>query len=106
MTSSPGDNLSPATHKQFEWLRQRFAAGLIARWRDICEAADALMLQTQLHRLSGSAGSFGFERLGQLARQAEDHCALGDATALARCLDQIDAEIRTATQDMPMPDSS
>ena len=106
MTSSPADNLPLATQKQFEWLRQRFVAGLAARWRDIDQAANASALQTQLHRLSGSAGSFGFEHLGQLAREAEAHCALGNAAALAACLGQINVEINKATQEMPLPGDS
>jgi HPt (histidine-containing phosphotransfer) domain-containing protein len=106
VTSSPADNLSLATQKQFERLRQRFAGGLVVRWLEICQAADESALQTQLHRLSGSAGSFGFERLGHLAREAEAHCASADAAALAGCLGQIDAEIRTATQEMPLPGDS
>ncbi len=100
MTSSLADNLPLATQKQFEWLRQRFAAGLPARWLDISQAADAVLLQGYLHRLSGSAGSFGFERLGRLAREAELHCVSGDAVALAATLNQIDTEIRAAAMAM------
>jgi len=106
VTSSPADGISLAAQKQFEWLRQRFAAGLPARWRDISQAADASALQTQLHRLSGSAGSFGFEHLGQLSREAEAHCTSGNAEALAACLDLINTEVRMATQGMPLPGDS
>lgn len=101
VASAQTDGISPATQQQFECLRQRFAAGLPARWLDVSQAADAALLERQLHRLSGSAGSFGFERLGRLAREAELHCVSGDAVALAATLNQIDTEIRAAAIAMP-----
>lgn len=104
VASLPADALAEATQKQFEWLRQRFLAGLEARWLDISQAADAASRQALLHRLCGSAGSFGFERLGQLARSAEGLCATGDELALADCLSRLDAEIKTSIQAMPRSD--
>lgn len=101
VASSHADGILPGTQQQFEWLRRRFAAGLPARWLDVSQAADAALLQGHLHRLSGSAGSFGFERLGCLAREAELHCVSGDALALAATLNQIDTEIRAAATAMP-----
>ena len=102
MASSPADGLSPAAQQQFEGLRQRFASGLVARWLAICQAADLPAQQALLHRLCGSAGSFGFERLGQLAREAEGLCASGDALTLAACLIQLEAEIKAATPKLPL----
>lgn len=106
MASSPADGLSLAAQQQFEGLRQRFATGLSARWREISQAADLPAQQALLHRLCGSAGSFGFERLGQLAREAELFCASGNAVALAACLNQLDAEITAATHAMSLPNKS
>ena len=103
VASSQAEGLSLATQQQFEGLRQRFAAGLVLRWRDISQAADRPTQQALLHRMCGSAGSFGFDRLGQLAREAELLCASGDSAALAACLAQIDAEIKVATQVPPLP---
>ena len=103
VASSQAEGLSLATQQQFEGLRQRFSAGLVLRWRDISQAADRPAQQALLHRLGGSAGSFGFDRLGQLAREAEFLCASGDAAALAACLAQIDAEVKVATQALPLP---
>lgn len=97
MASSPAEGLSPVAQNQFEVLRQRFAHGLTGRWHDIRQAADRPSQQALLHRLCGSAGSFGFERLGQLASEAERLCTSGDGEALAACLTQIDAEIKAAT---------
>lgn len=104
MASSPADGLSAAARQQFENLRQHFAAGLSARWLAISQAADLPAQQALLHRLCGSAGSFGFERLGQLARQAEGLCALGDTMALAACLSQLEVEIK-ASQAVFSPNS-
>jgi hypothetical protein len=103
VASSPTDGLSLATQQQFEGLRQRFAGGLAARWLAIDQAADLPAQQALLHRLCGSAGSFGFERLGQLAREAKGLCALGDTVALAECLSQLEFEIKAATPKPPLP---
>lgn len=104
MASSPAEGTSPAGQKQFELLRQRFAAGLVARWLDISQAADAPARRTALHRLSGSAGSFGFEGMGQLAREAEMLCDSGDSVALAACLNQLKGEIKAAMNALGLPD--
>ena len=106
MASSPADGLSLATQQQFEALRQRFAGSLAARWHDISQAADGPAQQALLHRLSGSAGSFGFGRLGQLAREAEGLCASGDAVALGACLSQLEFEIKAAIQPPPSSNNS
>ena len=101
MASSPVDGLPLAAQQQFEALRRHFSAGLAARWLAIGQAADSSAQQALLHRLSGSAGSFGFERLGQLAREAEGLCTLGDTPALAACLSQLEAEIQVAVHAVP-----
>lgn len=94
MASSQVEGLSAAARQQFYVLRQHFAAGLGARWLAISQAADLPAQQALLHRLCGSAGSFGFERVGQLAREAEELCAMGDAPGLAACLSELEAEIK------------
>lgn len=71
MTSSLTEGLSPATLSQFKLLQQHFIIGLPARWQEIDNAASLEFLQAALHRLAGSAGSYGFDKLSQLARQAE-----------------------------------
>ncbi|MFZ4624357.1 MAG: Hpt domain-containing protein [Rhodoferax sp.] len=96
MTSTPADGLPPAIARRFAAMQRQFAAGLPARWHDIEHAPDATTQHSGLHRLAGSAGSFGFDLLGRLAHQAEllvsgdDPAALGQALAevykeLARC---------------------
>lgn len=106
MASSPADGLSLAAQQQFEGLCQRFASGLVARWLAISQAADLPEQQALLHRLCGSAGSFGFERLGQLAREAERLCASGDAVALVACLGQLEFEIKAVISTLPSSGSS
>ncbi len=71
MTSSLTEGLSLATISQFKLLQQQFIAGLPARWQEIDNATAPKLMQAALHRLAGSAGSYGFDKLGQLARQAE-----------------------------------
>jgi len=100
VASSTTDGLSLATRQQYEGLRQNFAGGLAARWLAIVQAADMSAQQALLHRLCGSAGSFGFERLGQLAREAEGLCALGDIVALAACLSQLEFEIKAPRPEL------
>jgi hypothetical protein len=55
----------------FEVLRQRFLAGLPARWTEISEATDAQLRAAALHRLVGAAGGFGLPELGLAALEAE-----------------------------------
>jgi hypothetical protein len=68
---SPADELPPAARGAFEALRTRFLAGLPERWREIDEATDPAARVAALHRLAGSAGSYGCHELGQAARAAE-----------------------------------
>jgi HPt (histidine-containing phosphotransfer) domain-containing protein len=71
VASSLTEGLSLATLSQFKLLQQHFIAGLPARWQEIDHAAAPEFLQAALHRLAGSAGSYGFDKLSELARQAE-----------------------------------
>ncbi|MDP9902264.1 Hpt domain-containing protein [Variovorax ginsengisoli] len=52
-------------------MRQRFVAGLAARWAEIVAAESDAQRQFLLHRMSGAAGSFGFDELSVVARRAE-----------------------------------
>ena len=87
------DGLSPSASAQFAALRRRYVAGLASRWTEIATAGDRQTLLAALHRLAGSAASFGFDRLGQCARDAEARVAQGNATALAAALDELQTEI-------------
>jgi HPt (histidine-containing phosphotransfer) domain-containing protein len=87
------DGLSPSASAQFAALRRRYVEGLASRWTEIATAGDRQTLLAALHRLAGSAASFGFERLGQCARDAEARVAQGNATALAAALDELQTEI-------------
>jgi HPt (histidine-containing phosphotransfer) domain-containing protein len=85
--------LPDAVRAQFMVLRQRFVAGLPQRWQEIQGAADATALQAALHRLAGSAGSYGCEQLGECVRVTQS-CAAGlDGLALAQALRQLQSEI-------------
>ncbi len=93
MTSSLTEGLSPATLSQFKLLQQHFIIGLPKRWQEIDNAASPEFLQAALHRLAGSAGSYGFDKLSQLARQAEA-LATGSPTAnLAQALSALKNEL-------------
>lgn len=87
------DGLSSDVRAQFTVLRQRYAAGLASRWTEIDAAEDAQSLLAALHRLAGSAASFGFERLGHCARHAEARVTEGNAAALATALKELQTEM-------------
>lgn len=87
------NGLSGASLAKFEALRQLYIAGLPARWREIALAASPLVRQAALHRIAGSAASFGFEHLKDCARQAElASCGTNDVQ-LSHVLVLLEAEI-------------
>jgi len=92
--SSPAEGLSADSAVLFLALQRRFVAGLSARWTDIRDAPDLPSLQGALHRLRGSAGSYGFAPLGQCASELEALAADGAGPDLAMKLALLDAEIR------------
>jgi len=97
-TSDLTEGLPPAAVAQFQILRQRFVAGLPARWQEIELADTHLALQSALHRLAGSAGSYGFESLGHLARCAEllaQTDASTESSELIQALQRLGKEIET-----------
>jgi len=87
------DGLTSSTSAQFTVLRQRYVAGLASRWAEIASAEDTQTLLAALHRLAGSAASFGYERLGHCARRAEARASEGNAAALAAALEEIQTEM-------------
>jgi HPt (histidine-containing phosphotransfer) domain-containing protein len=88
--------MSLDTKARFMDLQRRFAAGLQKRWEEIRAADDGPSLQSALHRLVGSAASYGFERIGQCAREAEALAMLEPNAALSQALAQLESEIRLA----------
>jgi HPt (histidine-containing phosphotransfer) domain-containing protein len=70
-------------------LRERFVAGLPARWAEIRDAADPAGRSAALHRLAGAAGAYGFDALGAAARAAERALGAGDAAGAERALAQL-----------------
>jgi len=97
VASALTDGLPPALMAQFKLLQQRFVLSLPARWREISQAATPLMRQSALHRLAGSAGSYDFECMSQLARQAEALTGPSDTAALVPFLDALEREIARIT---------
>lgn len=98
MAASPTDGLSLETKAQFSVLQRRFVAGLPSRWLEIRTASDGASLQAALHRLAGSAGSYGYERIGQCAREAEALATQGASAALTRALAVLESEIGLAQE--------
>ncbi len=93
MAGEWNDGLSSDTRAQFAVLRQHYVAGLASRWAEIAAAQDTQTLVAALHRLAGSAASFGYERLGDCARLAESGAVGGDAAVLAATLGELQSEI-------------
>lgn len=88
---SPADGQPAAVQAAFAVLRQRFLAGLPARWTEISTAQGAAARAGALHRLAGAAGSYGLPELSQAARQAER--AGGEPDAVA-ALAELEASLR------------
>lgn len=93
------EGLSESQQARFKALQQRFVAGLPLRWAEIAGAPDALARQSALHRLAGSAGGYGFERLDQCARAADAQSRFGAGAALAPALALLEAEISRVMHD-------
>ena len=89
---SPAAGMPPAVQAAFQQLREHFLAGLPACWQEIESALPGAAQRDALHRLAGAAGSYGFEALGQAARQAERRRQAGDP-ALAAALAALQAEL-------------
>lgn len=92
--ASPPDGLDPEQAAQFEQIRRRFVSGLARRQTEIDEAPDPAALHAALHRLAGVAGGFGYDSLGELARQAMQALRADDPSALDACLARLKADIR------------
>jgi len=93
------EGLPPAAVAQFRVLQQRFVAGLPARWQEIDGADTQAMLISALHRLAGSAGSYGFKSLGQLTRHAEHLAHSNTSPELTQALAALDQEIQRLQPD-------
>ena len=94
MASSPAEGMPDAVRGQFRVLRQRFVAGLPQRWQEIQGAPDASALASALHRLAGSAGSYGCARLGECVRVAQLLAAGPDGAAMEQALGRLREEMQ------------
>lgn len=92
-----GAGLPPEAAAAFAALRARFLAGLPARWAEIRTAASEAECLSALHRLAGAAASYGFARLGALARQAEQAPA-AEREAMLR---ELEALVHTPDDTVP-----
>ena len=95
------EGLPPSAVAQFRILQQRFVAGLPARWQEIDRANTDLALQSALHRLAGSAGSYGFDSMVQLARRAESLAHSGASGDLALALTALSQQIQKLQEAKP-----
>lgn len=67
------NDLDPQTRERFRAIQRQFLAGLPQRWALITNADSPTACHGELHRLAGAAGGYGFDRIGDLARQAMLH---------------------------------
>jgi HPt (histidine-containing phosphotransfer) domain-containing protein len=88
---------------QFARLQQRYREGLAARWAQIEASPGGAALQDALHRLCGSAASYGFESLSRQARVAEQLALQDDVVALQQALRQLQREIALACSPALQP---
>ena len=89
--------LAGAPLAQFQALRQRYIAGLPTRWREIANAASPPGRNAALHRLAGSAASFGFEHLHHCAREAELASCKANDVQLPKLLALLETEVLRLT---------
>jgi len=75
------------------------------RWSDLAFARQLLangdfhLLSRMAHRVRGSAASYGFGRLGEIANALEEAADREDANAVATQLDAYDAFLRSVRID-------
>lgn len=99
MASSLPEGLTPAVQAQFRVLQARYVAGLAARWAEITAQQHSSALPQALHRLCGSAATYGFESLGRCARVAEQLAARGASAALTEALEMLKREIEAVERE-------
>lgn len=104
MPASLTDGLSRDVASKFQFLRKRFVDGLPARWQAIADAGSTAALQDALHRLAGSAGSYGFEQLSHCARAAEQLAAADKPADLVPALAQLAQAMALAQAAASQPD--
>jgi HPt (histidine-containing phosphotransfer) domain-containing protein len=88
------EGLDPAFAGQFAQIRKAFVLGLTKRLNDIQGADSPSDLHAALHRLAGSAGAYGFEALGLLARSAMQACERNDEDCLATVLEELQRTVQ------------
>lgn len=95
MAQAPAD-LPAAVHAAFAALRQRFVAGLPARWQAIAAAAPGPVQLGLLHQRVGAAGSYGLTALSAAAREAEQAANTGACTELEAALQALQRQLGEA----------
>lgn len=93
MADGRTEDLTDAALVQFRILQRNFVGGLPGRWLAIAEGSSAAARLMALHQLAGSAGSYGFDRLGALAREAEKLVSADSQTATAPTLALLQLEM-------------
>ena len=99
--TAPGETFepSPAYLREMEELRQAFIAGLpdqVAGLRAALRDDDREALAHLAHTLKGTAGSYGFGRLTEIAGQVEDDLRAGHHTRAALECERLILEATTA----------
>jgi HPt (histidine-containing phosphotransfer) domain-containing protein len=77
---------------QIELLQQLFTAryeGRLAELVRLIEARDFDGLQLVLHSLAGIAGTYGFPRITEVAREGDQQCEQHDAPGLRRTIAKL-----------------
>lgn len=84
----------PGVDDQLAQIRRQFLAGFARRQQEMEQAAGPDDLYAALHRLAGAAGSFGYEALGALAREAMHAVQARDAERSEQCMGRLRAAMR------------
>ena len=93
-SSHPEEGMTPSVQEKFRALQRHYVKGLGARWTEICSLQDsAADLQQALHRLCGSAATYGFDALDRCARTAEQLSVKGPSDSLNEALKLLRREM-------------
>jgi signal transduction histidine kinase/ActR/RegA family two-component response regulator len=82
----------PNKHVEFDQLIQNYRLGFKYKLADIqgaIEQQDWAQIKSLMHKLKGSAGSYSFQQLSDLAILVEDHIEQGDLLEAKRYIDDI-----------------
>ena len=103
MSPSPSENPEPEADEEILELSRTYLEGLPKRLIDLqvaLETADWKTLDAILHRLAGTAGTYGFDEIYQVTVELETVAEGKDAASLRPLLGKLDAAVERASEKL------